>query len=188
MLSKLLEKQVYIEISGNISTYITQWQYGFLPGRSTMSQLSQVVHQFARALEMRQQIPVIYLDFSKAFDRVPHEKLLFKLECLGIKGSLLAWFRSYLPGRRHRVMIDNEASDFLPVTSGVPQESIIGPLLFLIYINDRVPGVISENTSLPLFAAAPSIKAVKFSFSIVVYTVGLATKSVLACEDAKKEN
>ena len=153
-----------------------------------MSQLSQVVNQFARALEMRQQIVVIYLDFSKAFDRVPHEKLLFKLECLGIKGSLVAWFRSYLSGRRHRVMIDNEASDFLPVTSGVPQESIMGPLLFLIYINDRVPGVISENTSLPLFAAAPSIKAVKFSFSIVVYTVGLATKSVLASKDAKKEN
>ena len=85
-------------------------------------------------------------------------------------------------------MIDNEASDFLPVTSGVPQEFIIEPLLFLIYINDRVPGVISENASLPLFAAAPSIKAVKFSFSIVVYTVGLATKSVLACGDAKKEN
>ena len=137
---------------------------------------------------MRQQIDVIYLDFSKAFDRVPHEKLLFKLECLVIKGSLLAWFRSYLSGRRHRVMIDDEASDFLPVTSGVPQGSIIGPLLFLININDRVPGVISENTSLPLFAAAPSIKAVKFSFSIVVYTVGLATKSVLACGDAKKEN
>ena len=85
-------------------------------------------------------------------------------------------------------MIDNEASDFLPVTSGVSQESIIGPLLFLIYINDRVPGVISENTSLPLFAAAPSIKTVKFSFSIVVYTVGLATKSVLARGDTKKEN
>ena len=187
VLSKLLEKQVYIEISGNISTYIAQWQYGFLPGRSTMSQLSQVVRQFARALEMRQQIVVIYLDFSKAFDRVPHEKLLFKLECLGIKGSLLAWFRSYLSGRRHRVMIDNEASDFLPVTSGVPQGSIIGPLLFLIYINDRVPGVISENTSLPLFAAAPSIKAVKFSFSIVVYTVGLVTKSVLACGDTRKK-
>ena len=65
VLSKLLEKQVYIEISGIISTYIAQWQYGFLPGRSTMSQLSQVVHQFARALEMRQQIVVRYLEFPR---------------------------------------------------------------------------------------------------------------------------
>ena len=84
-----------------------------------MSQLSQVVHQFAVALERRQQVDVIYLEFSKAFDRVSHEKLLFKLECLGIGGSLLAWFRSYLLGRRHRVVIDNGSSDFLPVTSGV---------------------------------------------------------------------
>ena len=66
-----------------------------------MSQLSQVVHHFAVALERRQQVDVIYLDFSKAFDRVAHEKFLFKLECLGISGSLLAWFRSYLTGRRH---------------------------------------------------------------------------------------
>ena len=63
-----------------------------------MSQLSQVVHQFANALKRRQQIDVIYLDFSKALDRLSHEKLLFKLECLGIVGSLLAWFRSYLSG------------------------------------------------------------------------------------------
>lgn len=149
--SKLLARQVYSKIFGIISSYIAQWQHGFLPGRSTVSQLAQVVHQFAKALEMRQQVDVIYLDFSKAFDQVPHEKLLFKLECLGIKGPLLAWFRSYLSGRRHRVVTDNEASDFLPVTSGVPQGSILGPLLFLVYIND-MPGVISGDTSLPLFA------------------------------------
>ena len=93
-----------------------------------MSQLSQVVHQFAVALERRQQVDVTYLDFSRAFDRVSHEKLLFKLECLGIDGSLLAWFRSYLLGRRHRVVIDNESFDFLPVTSGIQQESILGPI------------------------------------------------------------
>ena len=71
----------------------------------------QVVHKFAVALERKQQVDVIYLDFSKAFDHVSYEKLLFKLECLGIGGSLL----------------DNESSDFLPVTSGVPQGSILGP-------------------------------------------------------------
>ena len=79
---------------------------------------------------------VIYLNFSKAFDRASYKKLLFKLECLGIGGSLLAWFRSYLSGRRHRVVIDNESSDFLPVTSGVLQGSILGTLLFLVFIND----------------------------------------------------
>ena len=130
-----------------ISPYITQWQYGLLPCRSTMSQLTQVVHQFARALEMRRQVDVIYFDFSKAFDQVLHKKLLFMLKCLGIKGSLLAWFRSYLSGRRHKVVIDNLASDFLPVISGVPQGSLLGPLLFLIYIND-MPGVIWGDTSL----------------------------------------
>ena len=94
---------------------------------------------------------VIYLYFSKAFDRVSHEKLLFKLECLGIGESLLAWFRSYLSGRRHRVVIDNKSSDFLPVTYGFPQGSIFGPLLFLLFIND-MPNAISKETSLPLFA------------------------------------
>ena len=84
-------------------------KHGFLPGKSTVSQLSQVVHHFAVALERRQQVDVIYLDFSKAFDRVSHKKLLFKLECLCIGGSLLAWFRSYLSGRRHGVVIDNES-------------------------------------------------------------------------------
>ena len=122
-----------------------------MPGKSTVSQLTQVIHQFSKALEKKQQVDVIYLDFYKAFDRVLHKQLLYKLECLDIKDSLLSWFRSCLTGRRHRVIIQGEESGYLPVTSGVPQGSILGPLLFLIYIND-VPNVASQETCLLLFA------------------------------------
>ena len=80
---------MYDGVFNIISPHFSQWQHGFLPGKSTVSQLSQVVHQFGKALEKRQQVDVIYLDFSKAFDKVSHCKLLFKLECLGIRGYLL---------------------------------------------------------------------------------------------------
>ena len=96
VLSKLLERLVYDEIFDIICPHLSQWQHGFLPGKSTVSQLSQVIHYFGRALESRQQVDVIYYDFSKAFDKVFPYKLLFKLECLGIKGSLLSWFRFLL--------------------------------------------------------------------------------------------
>ena len=139
VLSKILERQVYNEIFSIICPHLTHWQYGFYQENPRVS-----------TLERRQQVDVIYLDFSKAFDRVSHEKLLFKLECLGIGGSFLAWFRSYLSGRRHRVMIGNKSSDYLPFTFGIPQGSILGPLLFLLPINDE-PNAISKETSLPLF-------------------------------------
>ena len=104
-----------------------------------------------RHVKKKRQVDVIYLDFAKAFDKVPHNELLFKLESLGIRGNLLAWFRSYFSGRRHRVLINGKASDYLPITSGVPQGSVLGPLLFLIYIND-MPNCISSETSFALFA------------------------------------
>ena len=89
---------------------------------------------------------LIFLDFSKAFDSVPHNELLQKLWAIGITGPLWHWFQNYLTNRYHYVCIDGESSPLLPVLSGVPQGSILGPMLFLIYIND-LPNAISHATS-----------------------------------------
>ena len=108
----------------------------------------------AKSLDDGIHTDVIYLDKAKAFDKVLHEKLLYKLEMIGVRDPLLAWFRSYLANKRHRTVIDGFASDWRYVPSGVPQGSIIGPLLFLIFIND-IADDISTDTNIPLYADDP---------------------------------
>ena len=120
-----------------IEPYLSLSQHGFRRYRSCVTtQFLQYVQNLATSLDAGEQIDNIYLDMENAFDRVPHEKLLYKLDYLGFRNPLLHWIGDYLTNRRHRVSIEGISSDWKCVSSDVPQGSIVGPILFIIYIND----------------------------------------------------
>ena len=158
ILCKILERLIRDEIMDHMesNSLFTKHQHGFRKGHSCVTQLIEVIKDWTNELDQHNNVDAIYLDFQKAFDTVPHKRLLRKLQGYGISGSLLRWLESFLVGRKQKVVLNGEESDWTNVTSGIPQGSVLGPILFLIYIND-LPDVV--NNIVKLFADDTKIYA-----------------------------
>ena len=123
-------------------------QHGFHKHLSTETQLIQAIHDWANTINDKVQTNVLFLDFSKAFDIVPHKRLMMKLRNYGMDGKTNTWITALLQDRQQRVMINGTGSSWSPVLSGVPQGTVIGLILFLLYINDIATGI---NSRMRLF-------------------------------------
>jgi len=149
--SKVLERIVFKHMYNFFHTnkLLTDNQSGFRQKDSTINQLAYLYHTFCNALDLKQDIRVVFCDIHKAFDKVWHDGLIFKLNQMGVRGNVLEWLKDYLNSRKQRVIIKGETSDWGSIEAGVPQGSVLGPLLFLVYINDIVQNV---NCGIKLFA------------------------------------
>ena len=117
-----------------------------MPNDCTTNQLVSIYHDVCLALENRKDIQLIFFDISKAFDKVWHKGLIFKLRQIGGRGSLLSFFENYLDHRKQRVVVNGKHSSYQCINAGVPQGSVLGPLLFLVYINDIANHLTSKTT------------------------------------------
>ena len=173
-LSKVFERLVFKYLFNHFrdNSILSPFQSGFIPKDSTTNQLVYLYDTFCEALDRGKEVRVVFFDISKAFDKVWHKGLIAKLASSGVQGSLLKWFDHYLSDRKQRVVLPGCHSEWKPVLSGVPQGSILGPILFLLYINDIVTEVtanirlFADDTTLFLTVDNPNDAAVQLNRDI----------------------
>ena len=163
LFEKLVFKYLYNHLQDN--NMLSSLQSGFIPCDSPVNQLAYLYHIFTEALDAGKEVRTVFCDISKAFDRVWHDGLIYKLKAAGVSGDVLRWFQSYLSGRRQRVVLPGSFSEWVYIKAGVPQGSILGPLLFLLYINDIVKNIgsnirlFADDTSLFIIVDNPTTAA-----------------------------
>ena len=166
-IGKIQERIVFKNIHNyfNENNLLNKYQSGFLPNHSTTLQLIDIYHHICQTFDNNQYACMVFCDVSKAFDRVWHKGLLFKLKEYDINGALLNWISDYLDNRKQKVVIKSCHSNTKLITAGVPQGSVLGPLLFLIYVNDISDRLLSltrlfaDDSS--LFYSASSIQDIE---------------------------
>ncbi|GAB1598395.1 hypothetical protein Ahia01_000116600 [Argonauta hians] len=151
-LTKAFERVICSQISDFLEAnlLLDPNQHGFRSNRNCLTQLTRYICDVLNSLAQGSSVDALYLDFSKAFDKVDHHTLLNKLSHTGIRGKLLAWIKYFLTNRTQQVSVDGTLSSPASVTSGVPQGTVLGPLLFIIYINDITNSV--EHSNIAIFA------------------------------------
>ena len=152
MFERLIFKYVFNHFKDN--DILSAFQSGFKPGDSSINQLTYLYNSFCKAIDAGKEIRVVFFDISKAFDRVWHKGLLVKLNATGLPQDLVNLLGNYLSGRYQRVVVPGTKSSWKQIRAGVPQGSILGPLLFLLYVNDIVSNI---QSNIRLFADDTSL-------------------------------